>query len=49
MSRTIGLKTVKVSTSKPNGKPPHGDNNIELDTSIRFYEIEDGGSNEEGA
>ena len=45
MVSTISLKIVKASTAKPNGKPPHGDNNIELDTSIRFYEIEDGGNN----
>ena len=42
MARTISIKTVKASTSKPNRKPPPGDKTIGLETAIRFYEIEYG-------
>ena len=39
MARSISMKmeTVKVSTAKPNGKPPLWDNYLGIDTDIQFY------------
>ena len=42
------MKTVKVSISKPNGKPPSGYKTLWLKTDIIFYEIYDGYKTEEG-
>ena len=47
MARTISMKTLKASTSKPNDKPPYGDNTLGLEPDIRFYEIEDCDKTEE--
>ena len=41
-------KTVKASTTKPNGMTTSGDKSLEIDPSIRFYEIVDGENTEEG-
>ena len=47
MSIIIKMKIVKASTSKRNGKPPPGDKSLGIDSSIRFYEIEDSDNTEE--
>ena len=47
MARTISLKKLKVSTSKPNGKPPPSDKIFGNDPEICFYEIEDSDNTEE--
>ena len=47
MTKTISLKTFKVSTSKPNGKPLLGGITLGIDPDTRFYEIEDGDKTEE--
>ena len=41
MEKSISMKTVKASKSKPNGRPPLGNKNLELEIYIRFYETED--------
>ena len=40
------MKTVKDSAEKPNGKNLPGDKTLEIDPSIRFYEIEYGDKTE---
>ena len=42
------MKTVKASTSKPNGKPPPGDKSLRVEIDIPFYEIEGIDKTEEG-
>ena len=41
------MKTLKVSTTNPNCKPPPGDKFVGIDTSIYLYEIEDGDKTKE--
>ena len=49
MARTISTRnSEKASTAKPYGKPTPEYKSLRLDTAIRFYEIEDGDSTEEG-
>ena len=48
MARTISMKTVKDSTTKPNGKTLPGYKSLGLHLDICFYEIEDGDKTEEG-
>ena len=50
MARSISMKMkkLKASTSKPNVKPPPGDESLGLEPVIGFYEIEEGGNTEEG-
>ena len=47
-SISMNTKTVKASTTKPNGKTPPGDKYLGIEIYIRFYEIEDGDNNDEG-
>ena len=44
----MNMKTVKASTTKPNGKTPSGDTYLGIEIYLRFYEIEDGDNNDEG-
>ena len=41
MARTISLKTVKASTSKPNGKPPPEDKTLGVEPYIHVNELEE--------
>ena len=47
-SISMNMKTVKASTTKPNGKTPSGDKYLGIEIYIRFYEIEDGDNTDEG-
>ena len=49
MGKTTDKKSsVKASSAKPLGKPPHGDKNLGLEPAIRFYMLEDGDETAEG-
>ena len=49
MARPIRkINKVKVSTSKPLGKPNSGDKTLGLDPFIRFYELEGSNRTNEG-
>ena len=42
------MKIVKVSTAKPDGKPPTRDKTYGFETDISLYGIKDSGNTEEG-